>query len=122
MTLHVSNHNLRLLAYHFLDPLVHFDGFVNKKLVIDRNLTFIDNFSQFSTWGQDGYVHTSIERLTYCSVTYTCCFHEIILGSHNDMFYALTFAGSRGSCLNMRPIGRLLKHLLRNPASVNAMK
>ena len=38
-------------------------------------------------------------------------------------FHALTFAGSRGgSCLNTRPIGGVFKHLLRDPASVNAVK
>ena len=36
-------------------------------------------------------------------------------------FHALTFAESRGSCLNMRLFGRVFKHL-RDPASVNAMK
>ena len=35
---------------------------------------------------------------------------------------ALTFTGSRESCLNKRPIGRVIKHLLRVPASVMAMK
>ena len=37
-------------------------------------------------------------------------------------FHAVTFAGFRGGCLNMRPIGRVFKHLLRDPASVNAIK
>ena len=37
-------------------------------------------------------------------------------------FHALTFAGSRGSCLNARPLGREVKHRPRDPASVNAMK
>ena len=37
-------------------------------------------------------------------------------------FHALTFAGSRGSCLNTRPLGRVFKHRPRDPASVNAMK
>ena len=37
-------------------------------------------------------------------------------------FHALTFAGSRGSCLNMMPLGRVFKHRPRDPASVNAMK
>ena len=37
-------------------------------------------------------------------------------------FHALTFAGSRGSCLNTRSIGRVFKHRPRDPASVNAMK
>ena len=41
-------------------------------------------------------------------------------------FHALKFAGSRGSCLNTRPtgrvVGRVLKHLPRYPAIVNAMK
>ena len=37
-------------------------------------------------------------------------------------FHALTDAGSRGSCLNTRPLGRVFKHRLRDPASVNAMK
>ena len=44
-----------------------------------------------------------------------------LMGSH-IFFHALTFAGSRGSCLNMLPIGRVLKHLLRDTESVNAMK
>ena len=37
-------------------------------------------------------------------------------------FHALTFAGSRGSCLNLRPLGRVFKHRLRDPESVNAME
>ena len=37
-------------------------------------------------------------------------------------FHALTIAGSRGSCLNTRPLGRVFKHRPRVPASVNAMK
>ena len=36
--------------------------------------------------------------------------------------HALTFASSRGSCLNLRPPGRELKHLSRDPANVNTMK
>ena len=38
------------------------------------------------------------------------------------VFHALTFARSRGRCLNMRLIGRVLKHPLRDPASAFAMK
>ena len=34
----------------------------------------------------------------------------------------LTVAGFRERCLNTRPTGRVLKHLPRDPASVNAMK
>ena len=37
-------------------------------------------------------------------------------------FHALTFAGSRGYCLNTRPIGRVFKHLPMDAASVDAMK
>ena len=37
-------------------------------------------------------------------------------------FHGLTSAGSRGSCLNTRPIGRVFKDLPRELASVNAMK
>ena len=37
-------------------------------------------------------------------------------------FQALTFAGSRGSCLNTRPLGRVFKYLPRDPANVIAMK
>ena len=37
-------------------------------------------------------------------------------------FHALTFAGSLRSCLNMRLLGRVFKHRLRDTASVNAMK
>ena len=40
----------------------------------------------------------------------------------HTFFHALTFAWSRGSCLNMRLIGRVFKHLMRDPASVIAMK
>ena len=38
------------------------------------------------------------------------------------LFHTLTFAGYRGRCLNTRLIGRVLKHLPRDLASVNAMK
>ena len=37
-------------------------------------------------------------------------------------FHVLTFAGSEGSCLNTRPLGREFKHHPRDPANVNAMK
>ena len=37
-------------------------------------------------------------------------------------FHALTFAGSRGSCLNTRKLGRVFKHCPRDQASVIAMK
>ena len=37
-------------------------------------------------------------------------------------FHALTFAGFLGSCLNTRPIGKAIKHLSRDPESVNATK
>ena len=37
-------------------------------------------------------------------------------------FHALKFARSREYCLNMRQIGWVFKQLLRDPASVNAMK
>ena len=32
------------------------------------------------------------------------------------------FSGSRGSCLNVMPLGRKFKDLPRDPATVNAMK
>ena len=38
------------------------------------------------------------------------------------ILYALTFAWSRGSCLNTRPLGRVFKNRPRDPASVYAMK
>ena len=41
---------------------------------------------------------------------------------HTCFFHALTFAGSRGSCLTTRPLGRVFKHRPRDPAGVNAMK
>ena len=44
-----------------------------------------------------------------------------LLESHM-FFHALTFAGSRGSCLNTRPLGQVFKQHQRDPASVNAMK
>ena len=37
-------------------------------------------------------------------------------------FHALTFAGSIGSCLNKRLLGRVFKHRPMDQASVNAMK
>ena len=45
-----------------------------------------------------------------------------VVNRSNMFFHALTFAGSRGSCLNTRPIARVFKHLPRDPARVNAMK
>ena len=44
------------------------------------------------------------------------------IGISHVFFHALTFAVSRGSCLNTRPLDRVFKHPLRDPASVNAMK
>ena len=44
------------------------------------------------------------------------------LGITHVFFHALTFPGSRGSCLNTRPSGRVFKHRPRDPASVNAMQ
>ena len=58
MTINVSNRNGRLVACHFLNPQTNSKAFVNNKPVFDRNLTFIVHVSQFSTGGQDGYVHT----------------------------------------------------------------
>ena len=46
---------------------------------------------------------------------------KVIIGI-THVFHALTFAGSRGSCLNTRPSGQTFKHRPRDPASVNAMK
>ena len=40
----------------------------------------------------------------------------------HTFFHALTFAGSRGSCLNTRLLGQVFKHRPRDPASVNAIK
>ena len=37
-------------------------------------------------------------------------------------FHALTFAGSRGSCLNTRPSGQVFKHSPRDPASVDTIE
>ena len=59
MTVSVSKRNGRLLVGHFLNPQIYSKAFMNNKPVFDRNLTFIDHVSQFSTGGQDGYVHTS---------------------------------------------------------------
>ena len=41
---------------------------------------------------------------------------------HTCVFHALTFMGPQGRCLNTRPVSRVLKHLPRDAASVNAMK
>ena len=38
---------------------MYFKGFVNNKPAFDRKLTFIDRVSQFSTMGQDEYLHAS---------------------------------------------------------------
>ena len=35
------------------------------------------------------------------------------------VFHTLTYAGTRGSCLNPKPLGKLLP---RDPANVNALK
>ena len=49
-------------------------------------------------------------------------FKQLEYKDHTCFFHALTFAGSCESCLNTRPLGRVLKHCPRNPASVNAIK
>ena len=36
--------------------------------------------------------------------------------------HALTFAGSKGSCVNTRPLGGVFKHHPRDLANVNEMK
>ena len=60
--------------------------------------------------------------LTMASKTLCNEFYASVLGSRM-CFHALSFARSRGSCLDTRPLGRVLKHLPRDPASVvNAMK
>ena len=41
---------------------------------------------------------------------------------HTCFFHALIFAGSQGSCLDTRSLGRVFKHHPRDPASLNAMK
>ena len=42
--------------------------------------------------------------------------------THVFFFHALIFAGSRGSCLDTRPLGRVFKHSSRDLASVNGLK
>ena len=42
--------------------------------------------------------------------------------NHTCLFHALIFDRSLESCLNIRPLGGVFKHLLRDLASVNAMK
>ena len=39
-----------------------------------------------------------------------------------DVFYVLTSAGPRGSCLNTKPQGRIFKFLPRGPTNVYAFK
>ena len=46
----------------------------------------------------------------------------LVIKRSHMFFHSLTFAGSRGSCLNKMPLCRVFKHRLRDPASVNAMK
>ena len=41
---------------------------------------------------------------------------------NKPVFHALTFARPRTICSNTRPLGRVIKHLLRELAGVNAMK
>ena len=75
--------------------------------------------------------------LLYCigKSSYTCCSilecraclgnicrPAIIIGITHVFFHVLTSAGSRGSCLNTRPMGRVFKDLPRDLASVDAMK
>ena len=56
--------------------------------------------------------------LTY-SINRFC--HDVALQYRDHTFFhALTFAGSRGSCLNTTLQGRVFKCLLRDLANVNA--
>ena len=47
---------------------------------------------------------------------------QCLIEGSSVVFHALTFAGSGGSCLNTRPLGRVFKYLPRDPANVIAMK
>ena len=47
------------------------------------------------------------------------CFGDIGI---THVFSCINICLVRGRCLNTRPIGRVLKRLLRDPAIVNAMK
>ena len=38
------------------------------------------------------------------------------------VFHSLILAGSRGSCLKMKPLGRVFNLLPRDPTNVNALK
>ena len=51
LTLSVWNQNVMLQNDLFLDPQIFFKGFVNKKPVFGRKLTFINCASQFFTGG-----------------------------------------------------------------------
>ena len=71
MILNVSNHKASLLVDHFFDQQVHSNPFVNNKPIFDRNFTFNDHVSHFSTGGQDGYMHTSIMHPLFLHDTHT---------------------------------------------------
>ena len=55
-------------------------------------------------------------------ITFPVNLYTTIGITHVFFMHFKTFAGSRGSCLNTRPSGRVFKHRPRDPASVNAMK
>ena len=73
-------------------------------------------------YGKAVYVHFRFHRIcmtSHLSLIKRHVFKKINHYRDNTcLFHALTFAGSRGSCLNPRPQGRAFKHRRRGPASV----
>ena len=52
-------------------------------------------------------------------VAFACSMKD--MKEYHTFFHALTFAGSRGSCLNTRLQGGVFKLLPKDPANVNAL-
>ena len=59
--------------------------------------------------------HAFVTVKTWLLIACNTAFYAIIQGSYM-FFHALTFAGSRGSCLNRRWEGRVFKRFPRDPA------
>ena len=95
----------------------------SKKLVKHRTLTSMRQKS-FCYRVVDHWNNLTEEIVTAKTVTSfkTLLDKRLVNIGITHVFHALIFAGSRGCCLNTRPIGRVFKHLPRDPASVNAMK
>ena len=87
------------------------------KRILKLFSTAFNYFNLLCSFITSGHLTYGVRLLLALSVT-----NNVRIWGSYMFFHALTFAGSQGSCLNMRPLGRMFKLLPKDPANVNALK